>query len=265
MNSKPKNRVRQVVTDKDSHVQSNESAGKTLNNLFLQINNFQEQLRNIEEQLTTKSGASTNQVGIQFLLSEYNTLGELWKQTDARVESSTNLYLTTNTLLISATAFFSQQIKNTNLLLAISGCVAFALFIAGLLLSDRILRAFLYKKRYLYGRNLIRGFFAEHSPSIAPYLSLPLADVNDPASSPLTIPSKLRPFSRALAALNLWSSVLLGVALSIMVWPYSSHISRYFIIPIGSLVAILSFVLLTLRDYRTAIKHHYANQPKATK
>ena len=61
----------------------NEIEKTEIDDLLLKIKELQEQMRSLEAHLSAKSSAVSDTIGVQFLLSEYNALGELWKQTDA--------------------------------------------------------------------------------------------------------------------------------------------------------------------------------------
>lgn len=183
------------------------------------------------------------EVGVQFLLAEFSNLTDLWKHTDSRLESGLNIYLTTNALLISAIAFFSQRVTDTTSFLIIIVFIAVALSVTGIILSTRLLSTAFIKTEYMHARNMIRRYFAERAPDIIPYLYF----ANKTGMA--TINKKILLFrtpGTIYTALHLWSSFLTSASISVLILLLYTQIQAVILIFICLSLTILFFVLLTL-------------------
>jgi hypothetical protein len=208
------------------------------------------QLETLLSQPLADQHAATNKdkidVGIQFLLTEYNSLTDLWKHTDSRFESGLNIYLAASALIASAIVFFSQRVTDINIFLGITIFIAIALAVAGKILSDRLLVNSFNKAEYIYARDLIRRFFADQSPDITPYLYFLRDKIPESAAREGNKISQLRAPKTILSVIYLWVSFLLGLIVSITTWLIDP--SYPFIITIipGIITTIALFAYFTL-------------------
>jgi hypothetical protein len=110
-----------------------------------------------------------------FMLAEYTHLSELWRHTDSRTETAVNLYLTTAAVLIPGALLVKQSFSDLRLFLWASIAVSVVFTVLGAFVSRRISRSHEIKGEYILALNLIRKYFADQDPSLAPYLSFPVA------------------------------------------------------------------------------------------
>lgn len=190
-------------------------------------------------QANTKSENSSipENEGVEFLINEYNSLTDLWKHTDSRLESGVNLYLAASAVVVSAIVFFSERITDTYLFFSITAFATAGLAIAGIILSERLLATSFNKAEYIYARDLIRRYFAARTPKIGSYLYF----FQEKRSKQLTrIPQTI------LFILHLWSSFLVWLSVSIVLWLISSSLSSTVIFTTSTVISVALFIYLVL-------------------
>ncbi len=199
--------------------------------------------------LTSELHKDNNHSDDTFMITEYVSITDLWKHTDGRMESGVNIYLTTNTLVISAMAFFSQSISDINLFLFITALVAIALATTGRILCGRLLGTAFNKAEYLYARDLIRRYFANRYPSIESFLYFLRSSNNSIVGDPHETNVNPRVPYTIIATINLWVSILFGytiTALLYVIFP-NQEVSIMSIMGLSSSLLLLIYYVTNLR------------------
>lgn len=154
---------------------------------------------------------------VDFLLAEYDYLGELWRHTDSRIEASVNMYLTTAAILVPGALLFHQSFSNPriSMIASVLGALVFATM--GVFISGRVLRAHQIKAEYINGLNLIRKYFSDNDPVLAPYLLFPVAGA---AVKEQRVREVLRArwLRRFIATVLVGNCILVGFATASMAW-----------------------------------------------
>jgi len=192
----------------------------------------------------------TREHSLQFLLAEFNALGEFWRHTDSRMEGSLNLYFTASALMVSGMAYLSQQVINAQAFVASVAAVAVTLFIGGLILSRRILRTVFLKAEYVKALNLIRRYFIDADQSIKHYLSLPCSHSPTGATEPPAQVSQPSIPASLLTAIHAWDSLLLGFACGSIAWLTEPRLLAGFLIGLGILIAAVCFIVLSIIQFQ---------------
>ncbi len=215
--------------------------------LLAEINSVKAHLQSIETHLL--HAAIPNEAATTFLISEFEQLGEFWRQTDSRLETSINHYLVSWTAIAAGTAFLSSIVSSPKVFWGILALLAVVLASGGYIVSTRTLSASMVKREYLLALNLIRLYFVERDKSIASYLLLPY---QDPRIRPELIglgPSGKTKFSFGfLSGLN---SLLLGVACGISTWLLFPSVSL--IVPLAVAITVAGFCLIVLSAIRRKV------------
>jgi hypothetical protein len=194
-------------------------------------------------------------VSVAFLLAEFSELGEFWRHTDARLESSLNFYLTAIAVLAPATLLLRQSVSDIRSLVALMIPVGIALFVIGILLTWRVTRAILVKAEYVHALNLIRRYFVDNDPHIAKYLFLPVAE---PLGEARIISRHFRVSSqrRLTLIIDVANSLLLGAIVAATLWLLTT-LDLTFIVLIGLSIAVTSFIVINWWE-RQAVQRYQA-------
>jgi hypothetical protein len=176
----------------------------------------------------------------EFMLAEYSLLGELWRHTDARIETAVNFYLTTGAILGPATLLVYQAFSEIRLFLVASILVCIALIVMGLLISTRIVRAYQIKRRYAHGLSLIRRYFVDIEPKLEGYIHLPVAGLPESNRTRASL------LPRLVIAVRLINSLALGWILAATTWLLGGSIRAAALGGIGGVVIAL---LVTMMQY----------------
>ncbi len=180
---------------------------------------------------------------LQFLLTEFQEMGQFWRHTDARIEAAINFYLTIVAVFIPGIFLLYQQVVDLNLFVLMSIPICTALIVVGYFLSRRITSSDILKAKYIFSMNLIRGYFAGNFPHIAKNLHMPISFPSDEKDS-----NTLKPiFHRLIVTVsNLINSVQFGLLVSGVAWLlFAKIISLAQIVLVGSSGIMICFVLLT--------------------
>ncbi|MBD3309537.1 hypothetical protein GF348_24370 [candidate division KSB3 bacterium] len=177
--------------------------------------------------ITGNKGASTERekdTTIQFLLTEFSEMGEFWRHTDSRIETAINFYLTVGAAALPGTVILYEAVADLRLFVIALLPIMGALFIFGFFLVRRITSADIKKAEYLLSLNLVRRYFVDHSPKVARYLYMPLAQ---PSESSDGMTKQVGPvFHRRIAfVVNTANSVLAGTAFSGLLWLVSGRLA----------------------------------------
>lgn len=180
-----------------------------------ELRSLKEQLHSINERLLIQA-ESTDKPSISFLITEFEQLGEFWRQTDTRLETTVDHYLTAVAAVAASIVIFSPRVLNLEPFLGILALVSLVVASGGYIVWKRTTDARNIKREYVFALNLIRGYFVDRDRSIASYLLLPHID---PWAHPELLvgeqSSSRRFFDGFLSLLN---SLLIGFAGGIGYW-----------------------------------------------
>lgn len=180
-----------------------------------ELRSLKEQLLSINERLLIQT-ESIDKSTTSFLITEFEQLGEFWRQTDSRMEATIDHYLTAVAAVVAGILIFSPRVSNLEPFLGILALVSLVVAGGGYIVSKRTTEARNIKHEYILALNLIRGYFVERDRSIANYLLLPYIDPR--AYSDLFgggQGSSRRVFDSFLSLLN---SLLMGFAGGVGYW-----------------------------------------------
>lgn len=200
---------------------------------------------------TEKEGGNT----IQFLLAEFNEMGEFWRHTDSRIETAINFYLTVGAVAFPGVIILYEAITDIRLFIVALLPIIGTLFAFGFLLVGRITSADIKKAEYLLSLNLIRRYFVDHNPQVAQYLYMPLAQPSDSSDAK---PKQLNPYfhRQIVFIVDSANSVLAGIAFSCLFWLVVGHlVSTVIIISVGVGAGVVVFFIQALL-YRRIISHY---------
>lgn len=214
--------------------------------LLKEIRALKAQVESLERQLESQSTLSVPKKSVEFLISEFNELGQFWRHTDARLESGINLYITASALIVSGAVFFSQQGIDFRTFLFFITLIALVLFMGGVILSERILGVAFVKAEYTSGLNLIRRYFIDADSSIKDYLILPTAkSPKEDKNSALKIPVPPRIPSFLLMVVHIWDSLLLGFIVSSAYWLIIPQSNIKWLIVVGVSITVICFLVFS--------------------
>jgi hypothetical protein len=179
---------------------------------------------------------------VQFLIHEYNGLADLWKYTDARFESSINIYLAVSALFISLIMFLSQNSLSGGLFPEIFAFASMSLGGIGVIFTIRLIDNYRRKTTYKQKRNKIRRFFADKAPTL--YFLHSSSDENEQDTK------DVKTLRMIVAVIHLWSAVLVGVALYTIMWRMIPSSPVVTTLLMSSSIAMILFVYLTIRTQR---------------
>ena len=114
--------------------ESNEYQRQELNSLIKSLKDLGHQTAAIQVLLEKRS---TEEGSAQFLLAEFDWLGDIWQQTDSRVTDTIRFYVAVAALIPTALLFFSQQFSDSNDLIMFSLPIALGLFVMGLIVVQQ--------------------------------------------------------------------------------------------------------------------------------
>lgn len=208
----------------------------------------------IKKNSDTKKENPEKSLTVEFLLTEYNELGEFWKHTDARIETGINIYLTVCGFAFPGLGLLYQAIQSIQLFVLASIPVAMAIFILGFVLVQRITSADFNKSEYKLGMQIIRRYFADKDPEITPYLYMPIALS---VESHHEIKKHWSPyFHKNLAfAINSFNSLLAGAVFGCLTWlVFNNSLATISIVLMSFGFSFITFSILNWL-YRRKINH----------
>ena len=187
---------------------------------------------------------------IQFLLAEFNEMGEFWRHTDSRIETAINFYLTVGAVAFPGIIILYEAITDIRLFIVALLPIIGTLFTFGFLLVRRITSADIRKAEYLLSLNLIRRYFVDHNPQVAQYLYMPLAQPSDSSDAK---PKQLNPYfhRQIVFIVDSANSILAGAFFSGLSWLAVGHlVLPILIISVGVGVGIVAFFVQTWLYHR---------------
>jgi hypothetical protein len=198
---------------------------------------------------------------IQFLLTEFQEMGQFWRHTDARIEAAINFYLTIVAVFIPGIFLLYQQVVDLSLFVLMSIPLCTALIVVGYFLTRRITSSDILKAKYIFSMNLIRGYFVDNFPHIAQNLHMPISLPSNEDNS-----NRLKPIFHGLIVTvsNLINSALFGFVVSGIAWLlFAKTLSLAQIILVGSIGILICYILLTwhynklIRPFGNKNKHKF--------
>lgn len=118
----------------------------------------------------------------QLLLAQLTEMSQDWRHLDNRIETALNLYISVYTLIIGGAAVIYPERGGVFFLLRFITFASPVLIAYGFFTARRIKNATISRDRRQLSVNLIKLFFQERNPEIAPYLPV-YVDTPEPLQS----------------------------------------------------------------------------------
>lgn len=195
--------------------------------------------------------ASYDETSDQFMLAEYNRLQQLWQITDARTESTINLYLTLNGVALSGVVISAQGVS-LSLFWVLTALLGVVITVSTQIMLRRVVGTQYTKKEYIHGLNLVRMYFLNKNPNLATYLSF---FQNMPLAAPSNT-SKILSYGIFPAWLRATANIGCGLALThsslVLISLIRSDLSVQFMgmVGIGLFIVYVALFQLINRQYR---------------
>ena len=119
----------------------------------------------------------------EFMLAEYQTLRELHAAKYAGGDSTVNFYLGTISAALVGLTLLNQFWPHTEFTYLVTVMVYLGVLLFGFVTFARTVERSFTTAYYKRGMNLVRKYFVERHPELAPYLILPISDVPRPLPS----------------------------------------------------------------------------------
>jgi len=196
---------------------------------------------------------------IKFLLVEFSEIGQFWRHTDSRIETTINYYITVGAVVLPGVVLLYQAISDTRLFILATLPIIGALIIIGLFLVARVTNSDILKAEYILSLNLIRRYFVDNNLKIAPYLYLPIAE---PSTNLEVIRRQLLPYfhHRIILVVNCANSILFGLMVCGFLWLVASQfLSFRILITVAFIISVVSLATLTWFS-RKAIRQYEVNE-----
>lgn len=232
----------------------NKNASQT-SEIKTRITDLQRQLDQLSSQLTvaeSRADLREEEKAVKdYLIAEFNTLQGLWKHTDSRIEASIRFYLTVSTIITSSAVFLFQYQSAKQLFVPTSLSIAIASFIitiAGFFLTVRVTSSAINKSKYIYSMDLIRDFFVEKKPEIAPYVYM-LTDAEKISAAGSVEAPNLKVIYRSslfIGTINTLSSAALGVGTASFIHFCSSATPFLVKLLLGSAIGMASLLAISI-------------------
>jgi len=204
--------------------------------------------------------------GVEFLISEYSQLGELWKHTDSRIDTTINFYITICAIVVPGSVLIFQVVKDINIFILTMLPVALIFFAAGIFFTENITLTDVHKSQYVLAQQLIRRYFVDNEPGISKYVYMEMATPSDDLEEKLI---QLHPYfhKTIILSVNVINSLLIGIIISSIIWLLAPT-NLYILVLVGLFLALLSISLLTIRynrkiaSFRETIKNRYRSHER---
>lgn len=173
----------------------------------------------IERINSRESGMAEGDAGSSFLLAEFAAVNDLWRDADARIQVTVNLYLAMWATVAAAMVVFFRSVEGLKPLLLGLAVAATLLGALGVLVSLRIAARAALRNEYVSMANLIGSYFRKKHAEIGRYLFVGHPD--EPTAS-----GQLRTKGRSLygatgeviVVVNVVDALLLGMAAGAFLW-----------------------------------------------
>lgn len=220
--------------------------------LLKQLTALEARLAKIERTITHESDLAEGGAGSSFLLVEFAALSDLWRDADARIQGTMNLYLAMWATVAAAMVLVYSVVQSLKPLLLGLAVAATLLAGAGVLVSLRVASRAALRNEYVSKLNLIRGYFTQKNAEIGPYLLLGRPDESTAAGQRQARGRSLYGATgTVMVLLNLTDALLLGMAAGVFLWLAVPSTGLAGIVGVAIGVAVACFLLLQWIAQRT--------------